>query len=176
MTKIFFPKEAVVKVCTAGQVSISAGAVLDTAFAAATAMTAQIKDLSITLSIGDVDKVDFMGVTSGFQNAEIQENPAGLCEISGTIVVPGDELSESVIFGTGTAAGGTHTTYQPGLATRPKIAMMMNVDDGTDEVNFAVTDARLTEYSPSMGSDNHMEAKITLKCLPKDAYGPQFKN
>lgn len=176
MTKIFFPKEATTKVTSAGGVSISASAVLDTAFSAATAITGQMKDISITLPIGDVDKVDLMGTTSSFQNAELQENPAGLCEISGTIVVPGDELAESIIFGTGTAAGGTHTTYQTGLATRPKLAILLNVDDGTDEVNFAATNCILTEYSPSMAADAHLEAKITLKCLPRDAFGPQFKN
>lgn len=176
MTKIFFPKEAVVKVTTAGAVTVSASTVLDTAFASATTITGQMKDISITLPMGDVDKVDLMGTTTSFQNAELQENPAGLCEVSGTIVVPGDEMSEAIIFGAGTAASGTHTTYQTGKATRTKLALLLNVDDGTDEVNFVVTNAVLTEYTPSLGSDNHMEAKLTMKCLPKDAYGPQFKD
>jgi len=176
MVKIFFPKEATIKIDAAGTSSISASTVLDTAFSAGTAITAQFKDISITLPVADVEKVDLMGVTSSFQNAEIQENPAILCEISGTIVLPGDELMEGEIFGSGTAAGGTHTTYQAGLATRTKVEVLLNVDDGTDAVNFAIDDAYLTEYTPTMAADGHMEVAVTFKCLPKNAFGPQFKD
>ena len=157
-------------------VSLTAATVLDTAFASATNVTGQFKDISINLPVGDVEKIDLIGTTTSFQNAELEEKPAGLCEISGTIIIPGDELMESEIFGTGTSAGGTHTTYQTGLATRTKIAILLNADDGTDEVNFAVTNAVVTEYNPSMSSDGHLEASVTFKCLPKDAFGPQFKN
>lgn len=176
MTKIFFPKEAVIKIDAAGTSSFAASTVLDTAASAGTAITGQFKDINITLPTADVDKVDLLGTTSSFQNAELQENPAPLAEISGTIVVPGDELMESEVFGAGTAAGGTHTTYQAGLATRTKVEVLLNVDDGTDEVNFAIDNAVITEYSPSMSSDGHMEASVTFKCLPKDCFGPQFKN
>jgi|TARA_Y100000310_G_C20380399_1_gene667818 hypothetical protein len=176
MTKVFFPKEGTIKIDATGDVSLSASTVLDTAFASATTITGQFKDFSATAPTGDVDKIDLIGTTSSFQNAELQENPAPLGEFSGTIIIPGDELMEGEIFGSGTAAGGTHTGYQPGLATRTKLAVLFNVDDGTDEVNFAIGDALITEYSPTMGSDNHLEASVTFKCLPKDFYGPQFKD
>lgn len=176
MTKIFFPKEATIKIDAAGTGSFASNIVLDTAASAATAITGQFKDISITLPTADVEKVDLLGTTSGFQNAEMQENPAGLCEVSGKIVVPGDELMESEIFGSGTAAGGTHTTYQAGLATRTKLQILLNADDGTDEVNFGIDYAYVTEYTPSMSADGHMEASVTFKCLPKYAFGPQFKN
>jgi len=176
MTKVFFPKEGTIKMDAIASVSLTAATVLDTAFASATNVTGQFKDISINLPVGDVEKIDLIGTTTSFQNAELEEKPAGLCEISGTIIIPGDELMESEIFGTGTSAGGTHTTYQTGLATRTKIAILLNADDGTDEVNFAVTNAVVTEYNPSMSSDGHLEASVTFKCLPKDAFGPQFKN
>lgn len=176
MTKIFFPKEATIKIDASADVTVSASTVLDTAFAASTAMTGQFKDISITMPVGTVTKVDIMGTTSSFQNAELQEDPAGLCEVSGTLVLPGDEIMEAEIFGSGTAAGGTHTTYQTGKATRTKLAVMLNVDDGTDEVNFAIINARLTEWTTKMGSDDHQEITVKFECLPKDAFGPQFKD
>lgn len=170
MTKIFFPKEATIKIDASGDVSTSASTVLDTAFASASTITGQFKDISITVPNADVEIVNLMGVTSSFQNAEIQENPAPLAEISGTIVVPGDEIMELEVWGSGTAAGGTHTTRQPGLATRTKLALLINLDDGTDEVNISIDDAYMTEYSPSMGSDDHAEASVTFKCLPKNFF------
>lgn len=177
MTNLFFPKEATIKIDAAGTASYSASTVLDTAASAATAITGQFKDISITLPVADVDKIDLLGTTSSFQNAELEEKSAPLCEVSGTIVLPGDEMMEGEIFGSGTAAGGTHTTYQAGLATRTKVEVLLNVDDGTDEVNFAITNAIVTEYSPKFtGADGHLEASVTFKCLPKDAYGPQFKD
>lgn len=176
MVKIFFPKEATIKIDAAGTSSFAANVVLDTAASSGTAITGQFKDINITLPVADVEKVDLMGTTSSFQNGELEEKPSPLAEVSGTIVVPGDELMESEIFGAGTAAGGTHKTYQAGLATRTKVEVMLNVDDGTDEVSFAIDNAVVTEYNPSMAADGHMEATVTFKCLPKDCFGPQFKD
>jgi len=176
MTKIFFPKEGTIKIDATADVTLTSTTVLDTAFSSATAITGQFKDVSITLPNADVDKVDLIGTSAFFQNAEIQENPAPLAEISGTIVIPGDELMEGEIWGGGTAAGGTHTTYQAGLASRTKVAVLLNVDDGSDEVNFAFGNAYVTEYNPSMSADGHLEASVTFKCLAKDCYGPQFKD
>jgi len=177
MTKIWFPKEASIKIDAAGTSSYSATTVFTTASSSATAIEGQFKDISITLPNADVEKIDLMGTTSSYQNAEIEEKPAPLCEVSGTIVVPGDELMSSEIFGSATAAGGTHSTYQAGLATRTKIELLLNVDDGTDSVSFVIDDAYVTEWNPSFtGADGHMEASVTFKCLPKNALGPQFKD
>lgn len=179
MVKIWFPKEATIKIDAAADVTIAAdgSTVLDTAFSSATAIEGQMKDISITSPVGDVEIIQLMGVDGNdFQNAELEEKPPGLFEISGTIVVPGDELIESELFGAGTSAT-THTTYLPGKATRTKVAMLWNLDDSTDEVNWAVSEAIVTEYNPSTtGADGHVEASITLKGLPKNFFGPQFKD
>jgi len=180
MTKIFFAKEGTIKIDATGDVTISNSTVLDTAFASATTITGQFKDFSITPGVGDVDIINFLGETAqnatNYQNAELEEKPAGLVEFSGTIVVPGDEMMEAEIFGSGTAAGGTHTTYEPGASSRTKVALLLNCDDGSDEVNFAGRNLVLTEYSPSFtGSDGHLEASVTFKCLPKDFF-IQFKD
>lgn len=177
MVTIFEAAEATIKIDAAADLSVSASTVLDTAFASATDVTAQFKDFSISGGVGDAEKIDLMGTTSSFQNAELEEKPPAIVEVSGTIVIPGDELVSSEIFGSGTAASGTHTTYQPGLASKTKVGVLLNVDDGTDEVNWAIDNAVITEFSPSFtGADGHLEASITFKCLPKDLYGPQFKD
>ena len=161
----------------ASSVTLSASTVLDTAFSSGTTVSGQFKDFSMTPGVGDADIIHLLGTTSSFQNAEMEEKPAGLCEISGTIVVPGDEVMETEIFGSGTAAGGSHTTYRIGTVPSLKLAVLLNQDDGTDELNFAFTNAVLTEYSPKFtGADGHLEASVTFKCLPRDFYGPQFKN
>jgi len=179
--KVWFAKEGVIKIDATGDVTIAGSAVLDTAFASATTITGQFKDFSITPGIGDVDIINFIGETAqggiNYQNAELEEKPAGLVEMSGTIIVPGDEMMEGEVFGTGTAAGGTHTTYEPGSSTRTKVAVLLNMDDSTDEVNFAGRNMLITEYSPSFtGADGHLEASVTFKCLPRDFFGPQFKD
>jgi len=179
-TKIFFAKEGTIKIDAAADITISAALVLDTAFASATTVTGQFKNLSVTaLPVGDVNKVDLIGTTSSFQNAELEETPAVMAEISANIVIPGDELMESEIFGAGTAApaaGSTHTTYQPGLASRTKVAILFNVDDGTDEVNFAATNITINAGDLSLNADGHLEGNVTFKALPRDWFGPQFKD
>ena len=177
MTKIFFAKEGTIKMDAAASISISNSTVLDTAFASATTATGQFKNLSITaLPVGDVNKIDLIGTTSSYQNAELEETPAVMAEFSANIVIPGDEVMESEIFGTGTAAGGTHTTYEPGLASRTKIAILFNADDGTDEVNYAATNLTINAGDLSLNADGHLEGNVTFKCLPRDWMGPQFKD
>ena len=73
IVKVFFPKEGVIKIDAAGTSSIIASTVLGTAFSAATVITGQFKDISITLPTADVDKIDLIGVTSSFQNAELED-------------------------------------------------------------------------------------------------------
>jgi hypothetical protein len=177
MVNIFFTKEATLKVDAAGDVSISASTVLDTAFASSTAFTTQAKDVSIDTKPVTAAIIHLLGTTSSFQNQEIEEKPPELVEISGTAVVPGDEVMELEIFGSGTSAGGTHTTYQIGKATTTKLAVLINADDGTDEVNYAGTNMLLIEYSPkTTGADGHFEFSFKFTCLARDFYGPQFKD
>lgn len=181
MVKVFFPKECSIRIDASASVTISNSTVFETAFSSATAIEGQFKDASLTSAIGDVDIINLLGVTAqdstDYQNAELEEKPAGLMELSGTIIVPGNELMESEIFGTGTAAGGTHTTYESAQATRTKVAILFSVDDGTDSVSWACREAIVTEYNPSFtGADGHLEASVTFKCLPRDFLGPQFED
>ena len=175
--KVWKAAESVIKIDQAADVTLSASTVLDTAFASGTAIQGVMKDITVTEPIGDVEKIDLLGSdTDGFQNAEIEEKPAGLVEIQGTAILPGDEVVESIIYGTGTSAT-THTTYRAGKAVTEKLALLLNLDDGTDEVSYAGTNMRVTAKDVKVtGPDGHYEITFTFKCLPRDFYGPQFKD
>jgi hypothetical protein len=178
MTKIWFAKEAVVKIDSASDITIDTSAALDTFFSSATAIEGQMKDITFKQPMGDVDLINLHGTdANGYQNAEGEEKPAVLGEISGTLIVPGDELMMGEIFGSGTDIASTHTRYNPGKASMTRIAMLLNLDDSTDEFSIAVDNAWTTEFEvKSTGADGHFEATVTMKCLPRDWYGPEFKD
>lgn len=178
---IWFPRDTVIKLDATGDVSLSNSTVLDTAFAAATAVTAGHKGITVTPGMHSTEIIQELGVTAqdgtNYQNAEMEEKPPGLVKFAGTIVHQKDEGYESEIFGTGTAASGTHTTYEPGKATPTKVAMLLNLDDGTDEVSYAGRNMIFTQWESSFtGADGHFETTFEAYCLPKDFFGPQFKD
>lgn len=177
MVQILWAKNGTFKMDAAADVTLSATTVLDTAFASATAVTGQFKDLSVDAMNNDPDIIHLVGTTSDFQNAEIDEKPPGLFTISGTLVLPGDEVMEAEALGSGSAAGGTHTTYRLGKASLTKVAFLINIDNSSEEVNFASTNSIVSKYSPKLGgADGHWEVDFELKCLPRDFYGPQWKD
>lgn len=174
MVVVFYAKNGTFKIDAAADVSLSNSTVLDTAFASGTAVEGQFKDISVEVSNNDPDIIHLVGVSNSYQNAAMEEKPPGLVEISGTLVLPGDELIEAELFGSATAAS-THSTYRMGQATLTQVAFLINADNGSEEVNFAGTNMICTEYKPSLtGADGHFEVSLVLKCLPVDFYGPQF--
>lgn len=177
-TKVWFAKEAVVKIDLASNVTITTAAALDTFFGSATAIEGIMKDITITEPLPDVEKLDFHGTdTGGYQNAELEDKPAIMAEISGTLILPGDEVIEKFLYDAGTAISTTHTRYSPGLAAIRPLALLLNLDDSTDECNYAITNARATaRETSSTGADGHFETTFTLKCLPRDFKGPEFKD
>ena len=181
IVKIWHGKEATIKIDATGDVTLTNATVHTTAFSGATAVEGQIKDWSINVAIGDVEKIDLVGTTTqdstAYQNAELEEKPAGLVEISGTIIIPGDEKMEGEMFGSGTAASGTHTTYEPLQSSRTKVALLLSLDDSTDSVSWAGRNLIVTQSDVSLtGADGHWEGAVTFKCLPRDFFGPQFKD
>ena len=127
-------------------------------------------------NVEQADVINLLGTdANSFQNAEINEQPSPLTEITGTLVLPGDELSELEFFGAGTAVAGTHTRYLTGIVSLPALAFLVNLTDGTDEVNFAFDNCKLTQWDPSFtGADGHMEISFTAVCLARDTFGPEF--
>jgi len=174
-TKIWHAREAVIKVDA--NPTITTAAALDTFFSG-TAITGIIKDVTLKMPSSDVEKIDLHGEDSGsFQNAELEEKPYGMAELSGTAVLPGDEIVEILFFPTGTTISTTHTRYRPGTGTRKTPSILINLDDGTDEVSYALDNCFVTvDEVKTTGADGHWEFTFTAKCLPRDFYGPEFKN
>jgi len=178
MANVWKAANTVCKINTASNVTITSAAVLDSFFSAATSIEASMKDVTITEPMGKAEKIDLQGTdSSGYQNAEMEEKPANVAEISGTLILKGDEVIEGFIYGGGTAIAGTHTRYSPGLASVPKLAILVNLDDGTDEVSIAMDNVYFTEKDTKIsGADSHFEISFTAVCLPRDFYGPEFKD
>lgn len=175
---VWFPKQADIKLALSSGISINTLGSLASAFEGETAIEGYMKDISWNTSTGDGNVINLLGEdTNGYQNAELEETPPDLVEVSGTLILPGDEGVESLIFdGSETITGG-FMRYKTGLASRKKLALMMSLDDGTDQVNVAIVDAILTNYEVSVtGADGHFEVSVSLKCLAKNFKGPEFKD
>jgi hypothetical protein len=174
-TKVWYAKEATVKIGS-GTVISGATAVWNM-FGSGTTITGVLKDISITEPVGDVDKIDILGTdTAGFQNAEVEEKPAGMVEMSGTMILPGDEVTELMMYGGGSAVVGGYTRYRPGLATRTKFSLLVDLNDSTDRVSIGMAYAWLSQKDIKVtGADGHFESSFTAKCLPRD-YAIDFKD
>lgn len=171
--KVWYPKQAKVylKVATASPNFVPT-LNLNTYFSSGSALTGIMKDISITEPIGDVDKIDLLGTDSqGFQNAEVEEKPASMGEISGTIVIPGTVASQramGVLYGAQTTGPSGYYTFRPGLATRTQNAILLDITDGTDEVAIGVAAGYTTAKDIKVtGADGHFEGTFTMKFLPK---------
>lgn len=177
MAEVWFAKHATVKIAGTA-ITITGGTALDNSFTAGSAIQGKMKDITITEPHGDMDKIDLLGTdTNGFQNAEAEEKPAGNAEISGTLILDGDELTELFMYDAGSAITASHTRFRSGKATVRKISMLVNLNDGTDEVNYAMINAYPTARDVKVtGADGHFEITFTAKSLPRDFYGPEFKN
>jgi len=157
---------------------------LETEFSAASAVavTARMKNVTVSLPEGDVEIVQLLGETNSFQNAEIDEKPFGIAELSGTFIMKEDEFlfdnSKHLFFGSATAVGGTHSRYQPGKTdgsgafARPTSSWLIKLDDGTDELMIVLHNATITKLGDIKldSADGHWEFDVTVKCLPQDCY------
>jgi len=176
MGKIWQGREAVVKIDLASNVTITESAALDTFFSSGSAIHGDLKEISLTGSSADVDQIDLLGEDSdSFQNADKDKKPFTQVELTGKLVLRGDETIEQFAYGTSVAIGGTHTRYRPGI--RQEVSVLMSNDDGTSEVNFALDNADFTKPGDmSLSADGHWETDFAVKCLARDFYGPEFKD
>jgi hypothetical protein len=170
--KVWYAKNATVKIMSGTVFTNTAS--LATTFASGSVLTGIMKDVSITEPIGDIDKVDLLGTDgAGFQNAEVEEKPAGLGEISGTLIVPGTNSfmrAFGVLYGTAaTAAPSGYVGYKPGFATRQQKAILVEMTDGTNDVQMGIQYAFITARDIKVtGADGHFEGSFSGKFLPRD--------
>jgi len=183
MANIWNAGQTAVKIDLATNIAIDAAGPLDADFAAATTITGFMKNVTIVEPEGDIEKVDLLGVTSSFQNALLDHKPFGMAELTGTLVLDGDEMlvdsgaTKQLFFGAPTAIAGGYSRYQAGAFTagvldRPQVAILVVLSDGTDKISFVLDDAYITKYGDVKidGADGHWEVEVTIKCLPINFY------
>jgi hypothetical protein len=194
MADVWFAKDVTIQVVDSDNVTVDTGTTLDAEFTAAAVygvsvknLQAYAKDVTITEPEGSIDKIDLLGVdANSFQNAQLDHKPYGLATITGTMLLDGDEVLEPYVAGTGTAITGSYTRYQVGrritgnvanVMARKECSILVNLDDSTDEVNFALDNAWFTKLGDKKisGADGHWEQEFEIVCLPKDFY-IEYKN
>lgn len=175
MAKIWQAREAQVKIDLASNVTITSATALSNFFSGATALEGSLKEISISGSEGDVEQIDFIGEDSnGFQNADKDKKPFGMVEISGKLVLRGDETIESFAYGTSITVATNYTRYQPGI--RQEVSVLLLNDDGTDYHAAVLDNADVTKMGDlSLSADGHWERDFTIKGLARDLY-EEFKN
>ena len=175
---------AEVKVDLASNITLTTSAALDTFFGSSTSISGKLKNVSVVVPEGDVELINFLGVTSSFQNTELDQKAFGLAELSGTLILGHDEVLEGqtshthLFFGAGVSINsGAHYRYQAGKITngefiRPDCAWLINITDGTDEVNMLLDNAFITKFGDVKidDADGHWEVDVTVKCKPADFY------
>lgn len=170
IVKVWRARETVLRVTNA--ITVNTTSLLDSQVSSG-AIESNCKNVTIVEPEGAVDKIDLLGETSGFQNAELDYKPFGLASISGTLVQPGDEVLEAWMGGSGTAVitgdTATHTRYQVGASTSGKTriaaAFLVNLDDATDEVNILLNNAYITKLGDRRiaGADGHWEQESIIR-------------
>jgi len=175
MVKVWRARESVIKFADASTVTITSSDALDTFFSSGTSVEGNIKNVTIVEPELAVEKIDLLGETSNFQNQVLEPKPVGLASISGTLVMPGDEVLETFFMGSGLSISTTHVRYQVGSSasgkTRTECAILVNLDDNTDEVNIVMDDALITKLGDKkITADGHWEQDFEAVCLASDYY------
>lgn len=172
---ILHARESTVKFSTSA-ISIATTGPIDADFTGSA--EGQVKDLTITPPEGTVEKIDFLGETSGFQNAIYNEGSFGIAKVSGTLTMSGDEQIIAFMGGSsGTSVTGGYTRYQFGLSTATKTrqttgAILLNLENGSEELSFVLNNVMFTKIGDvkATGTDGHWEVAFEAECLPSNFY------
>ena len=180
MAKVWKASEASIKMALASNITITSATALHTLFTSgsSSSLDVDMKGIEITAPEMSVEKIDLVGQdTNGIQNAEIEEKPAGLAKLTSTLILRGDEGAlETYGFESSTTVTGGYTRYQRKNASRKKVSVLVNLDDGTDAVNILLHDCFITTMSPKLtGADGHFEIEFAVETKATNYY-EEFKN
>lgn len=174
---VFRARHITIKV--ASLITIGSGSTLPSTFDGASPVTVTTaKNVTIVEPERESEKIDQLGIDSNnFQNAQLEEKPTGMGEISGTLVHDGDEVLEPYYYGAASIAGPSgYTRWQVGQGSNQSCALLAYVYDGTKQVAFVLDSARITKLGEAkLSVDGHMEQDFKAICLPKNFY-KEFKN
>ena len=156
-----------------------------------TATVASIKNVTISVPKGELEQVPLLGETANTvgvgipntntsQNAFLDEKNFGLCVVTGTMVLKGDEDFEAMVVGAGTSVtGGTRYTFGDSASGKTRVtdgALIIDFDNGSEVVTFAMGNILMNfgELKPT-GADGHFELDFEGSCLPEN-FGFEYKD
>jgi len=140
-----------------------------------TQLECKAENVTVVEPEGAVEKIDLLGMANNFQCAELDKKPFGMVTISGTLIQDEDEILEPLFSNSSVAAGvGTvgYTRWQEGNGSRPLVAIVVQMIDGTSEVNLALASAYLTKIGDRRidSADGHWQQDFEAVGLVKDYY------
>jgi len=168
-TRIFYAPHAKVWTCTAiGTVSSTLD--LKAQIVAASDekdWSGTVTDCSISGGENDVDTLHVFGPDGQL----LEESRASLVEIEFTRVL--DDISVAQFYyGAETSVGTTSFKRVSGTelvgAARPKEAVLIEIDDGTNKVHIFLNNSLCVPGDVTLAADGHLEQTMTFKGLVKD--------
>lgn len=131
----------------------------------------RFKNLAISGAEADTESVFFFGADDdGRQNAELDELNMTQREMTGTMAFKDEEAAELALSDS-ISVGATGFNRVQGDTTRVDKALLVHLDDGTNNVHILLNNAKFTKVGDlSLDSEGHMEQEIACKCLAKDYY------
>lgn len=147
-----------------------------------TQLEVKAENVTITEPEGAIDKLDLLGVeamtldtTKYAQSQEMDPKPYTTVTISGTLCEDEDEVLEAFFSAASkacTSGGSAYTRWMFGTTSRPQVAIVVQLIDGTAEVNIALDNAYITKTGDRRldAADGHWQQDFEAKCLVKDYY------
>lgn len=134
------------------------------------------ENITIVEPEGAIDKIDLIGVdASGYQCGELDEKPFDFVSMTGTLCHDSAEVLEKFFSASSTAVtSGTiaYTRWAFGNGLRPEVTIVVQLIDGTAEVNIALDNALITKTGDRKldAADGHWQQDFEAKCLAADYY------
>jgi len=160
-------------------ISVKSDSAFDNDFSSNTNFAAEARDISLSGAEADVEEVKFFGLTSGRQNAEMDEGEMTMREVSMTVKYVDDDIAELATAGATTFAdtGSPNETWSrvqgDGLRTQKGILLQVEKTFGgtTFKVNIFMNNAWFTKMGDEeIDSEGWLSQKVSAKCLAKDYY------
>ena len=144
-------------------------------FTAETQLECKATNVTVVEPEAAVEKIDLLGVDDSFQCAELDKKPFGLVTFSGTLIQDEDEILEEFFSNSSIPASvgsANYVRWQEGNGNRPLVAIVVQMIDGTSEVNLAVASAYLTKIGDRRidSADGHWQQDFEAVGLVKDYY------
>ena len=174
ITKTYSAREGELYIAYADQITFDSSTNLSGAFSSAGhSIASAIKNITVTPPETGWDKQDFIGQnTDGFQNQLLDEKPAGVATVTGTLVLAEDETIEDyLVSGSVISAPAGYTRRGVGESSQTVAACVVLGKGGSDkQASFAFDNARATKWGDVRisGPDSHWEQDFTIICLAKD--------